>query len=101
MKVAIENFAGIKSESKVLLLGGMMEMGEGSITEHQQLIALIKKYNWKSVVLVGGDFKNISHPYIYFDTALQAKEWLDQQYFQNSMLLIKGSRSMQMEKILS
>lgn len=100
MKVAIENFAGIESKNKVLLLGGMMEMGTESVTEHQELIALINKYSWKNVVLVGGDFKNISHPYIYFDTALQAKEWLHQQNFHHSFFLIKGSRSMQMEKVL-
>ena len=100
MKAAIENFAGIKSDNKVLLLGGMMEMGKDSILEHVQLIELIKKYSWKNVVLVGGDFANIPHPFIYFDTSTKAGQWFQQQQLQDHIILIKGSRSMQMEKIL-
>ena len=100
MKAAIENFAGMQADNKVLLLGGMMEMGEDSIFEHQQLIELIQKFSWKNVVLVGGDFKNIVHPYTYFDTSVQVKDWLQQQQLKNYIILIKGSRSMQMEKIL-
>ena len=100
MKAAIENLAGIQAVNKILLLGGMMEMGEDSISEHQQLIELIQNHNWKNVVLVGGDFKNIAHPYTYFDTSTQAKEWFHQQQLKNYIILIKGSRSMQMEKIL-
>ena len=100
MKAAIENFAGIKSENKILLLGGMMEMGEDSILEHLQLIELIKKYSWKNVVLVGGDFENVIHPFIYFDTSAKARLWFQEQKLQDHIILIKGSRSMQMEKIL-
>ncbi len=100
MKAAIENFAGIASKNKILLLGGMMEMGKDSILEHQQLIELIKKYSWEKVVLVGGDFENISHPYIYFNTSAEAKKWFHLQNLQNRFILIKGSRSMQMEKVL-
>jgi len=100
MKAAIENFAGINSDNKILLVGGMMEMGKDSILEHIQLIELIKKYSWKNVVLVGGDFKNIHHPFIYFDTSMKARLWFQQLQLQDHIILIKGSRSMQMEKIL-
>jgi len=31
---------------------------------------------------------------------MQAREWLKKQSFQNTHLLVKGSRSMQMEKAL-
>lgn len=100
MKAAIENFAGIISDNKILLLGGMMEMGEDSILEHIQLIELIKKYSWKNVVLVGGDFEKVDHPFIYFNTSTKAGQWFQQQQLQDHIILIKGSRSMQMEKIL-
>lgn len=99
MKAAIENIAKMNGD-KVLLLGGMMEMGDESLHEHQALIDLIAKYHWRYVVLVGGDFNKINHPYQYFNTAAEAKLWLDKQHFENCTFLIKGSRSMQMEKIL-
>ena len=100
MKLAIENFAKKNSENKILMLGAMAELGKQSLQEHQEIIDLIKKYSWKEVVLVGGDFLNLSHPFLSFENSLQAKEWFSKQQFQNSYILVKGSRSMQMEKIL-
>ena len=99
MKAAIENFAAMLGQNKILILGGMMEMGNESLAEHSALIDLISKYTWKNVVLVGGDFNKIAHPYIYFDNALKAREWVQQQQFKNAMFLVKGSRSLQMEKV--
>jgi len=100
MKLAIENFAGFHAENKVMLLGGMAELGDESIDEHKQIIDIISKYKWQNVVLVGGDFMKIDHPFIKFENALQAKEWMHQQHFENTFILIKGSRCMQMEKVL-
>lgn len=100
MKAAIENFAKMEGQNKILLLGGMMEMGDESLAEHKELIDLISKYKWQQVVLVGGDFNKTVHPYHYFNNSSEAKEWLQLQHFKNALLLIKGSRSMQMEKVL-
>jgi UDP-N-acetylmuramoyl-tripeptide--D-alanyl-D-alanine ligase len=99
MKAAIENIAKMNGD-KVLLLGGMMEMGDESLKEHQALIDLIGQYNWKNVVLVGGDFSKVNNPYIHFASAVEAGKWFKEQQFINSTILIKGSRSMQMEKVL-
>jgi UDP-N-acetylmuramoyl-tripeptide--D-alanyl-D-alanine ligase len=100
MKAAIENFAGMDGTDKILLLGGMMEMGEQSLKEHNSIVELINQYKWKNVVLVGGDFDKVNHHYINFKNSTEAKEWLKQQHVENAMLLVKGSRSMQMEKVL-
>jgi len=101
MKLAIENFAKLNATDKVLLLGGMMELGEDSLQEHEALIKLIQQYQWKKVVLVGGDFKKVDHSFLYFDRSTDAREWLQQQHFEKTSFLIKGSRSMQMEKIIA
>lgn len=100
MKLAIENFSRLPAENKVLMLGAMAELGEESIAEHISIIDLIKQSNWKAVVLVGGDFLQIQHPYYSFATAIEAKSWLQAQHFENTHLLIKGSRSMKMEMVL-
>lgn len=101
MKAAIENFAKMEGNKKVLLLGGMMELGTESITEHQTIINVIGNYKWQAVVLVGGDYHKLKHQYINLENSLQAKDWFNQQQFENTQVLIKGSRSMQMEKVLS
>ena len=100
MNAAIENFAKIESTDKVLILGGMMELGEESIEEHKKIILLIQQYQWKNVVLVGGDFRKIKNNFLFYNTATEAKEWYQQQQFSNTTILIKGSRSTAMEKVL-
>ncbi len=100
MKAAIENFAKMEGQDKILLLGGMMELGAESITEHQALTGLIGQYPWKNVVLVGGDFNKFKHPYLFFNDSTEAGQWYRLQKLVHSDILIKGSRSMQMEKVL-
>ena len=101
MKVAIENFANIHAGNKVLILGGMMELGMDSIREHKNIISLIDQYEWQKVILVGGDFKNMSHPYMYLDASESVATWIATQNFQNTYFLIKGSRSIQLENALT
>ena len=100
MKAAIENFANIKSDSKILMLGSMAELGEDSFSEHRQVVDLIKKYGFAHVVLVGKKFSDVPHPYLQFATAADAKSWLQSQPFSNAYILVKGSRSIGMETVL-
>ena len=100
MKPAIENFAKAKGENKVLVLGAMAELGIESLVEHQQIIDLIKQYKWKDVVLVGGEFLTLQHPFHAFENSMQAKEWLKQKNYEHVHFLIKGSRSFKMEKVI-
>lgn len=100
MKVAIENFVKQPYKTKILMLGGMMELGNESIQEHQNIIQLVNEHNWTDVVLVGGDFEKINHPFQFFRTSLEAKEWFLKKNFNNSAFLIKGSRSTKMELIV-
>jgi UDP-N-acetylmuramoyl-tripeptide--D-alanyl-D-alanine ligase len=100
MKAAIENFAKLHASKKILMLGAMMELGQESLEEHKNIVVLIQSYPWDQVVLVGGDFGRIEQPFTYLPDSAAAKEWYHGQHFSNAHLLIKGSRSMQMEKIL-
>lgn len=101
MRAAIENFASLKAASKVLMLGGMMELGADSLDEHRAIVDLIKKYNWEEVVLVGGDFLKIDHPFTKMNSSAEAAAWYRSRQFSDTYFLIKGSRSMQMEKVLA
>lgn len=100
MRAAIENFAGIRALKKVLLLGAMMELGEDSVKEHQALTDLLQRTHWHAVVLVGGDFSKVQHPYIYLNNATEASRWLQQQGFTDTHILVKGSRNIGMEKVI-
>ena len=85
---------------KVLILGAMAELGPESLAEHQAIIDLIGQYPWQQVVLVGGDFRHLSHPYLSFANSKEAGRWLAGVGLKDSYLLIKGSRSMKMEEVL-
>ena len=100
MQAAIDNFARSAEKDKVLVLGAMAEMGADSMKEHQALIDQIGQHQWKAVLLVGADFEKMGHSYLQFNNAAEAGEWLQKTGFEGSSYLVKGSRSMQMEKVL-
>lgn len=100
MKAAIENFARASAANKILVLGAMAELGRDSIAEHESIVQEIGRHPWKNVLLVGGDFLKTDHPYKSFPSPAEAGAWLKQAQVQDSHLLIKGSRSTQMEKVL-
>jgi UDP-N-acetylmuramoyl-tripeptide--D-alanyl-D-alanine ligase len=100
MKLAIENFSRTDYPNKIIMIGGMWELGTDSVQEHHDIISLLQQWNWNDVILVGGDFANIKHDYIYFDNNIQAKEWLQNTAPTNTAILIKGSRATAMEKVL-
>ena len=101
MKLAVENFAKLNKANKVVCIGGMRELGADTSLEHQMLIDQLKENNWSEVVLVGAEFKNCNHSYHYFDTVQEAKAWFDSKQFSGYSILIKGSRGIQMEKLIA
>jgi len=101
MKLAVENFAKINKENKIVCLGGMRELGADTLMEHQLLIDQLNQTNWENVLLVGSEFKPCVHNYLYFDTVQEAKTWLHAQALKGYTLLIKGSRGIQMEQLIA
>jgi len=101
MQLAIENFAKIDTAKKILCIGGMRELGKESQAEHQALIEQIKAAHFEKVILVGKEFENCQHAFTYFENSDLAKNWLDQENFTNHFFLIKGSRGIQMEKMIA
>lgn len=100
MKAAIENFAAMKGQNKILILGDMKELGTDTVKEHQSLIQRINQYSWKEVALTGEIFSSIPHAYHSFKNSGEAATWFRNENFKDALILVKGSRSMQMEKVI-
>ncbi|MBS1662767.1 MAG: UDP-N-acetylmuramoyl-tripeptide--D-alanyl-D-alanine ligase [Bacteroidetes bacterium] len=100
MRAAIENFSKFPGD-KVLILGAMAELGPESRNEHQAIVDLIAQYPWKQVVLVGGDFQKIDHPYTRFADSKEASSWFTAAGLHDTYILVKGSRSSKMEQVLA
>ena len=98
---AIESFIKLPG-SKVIILGEMLELGKFSKTEHQKIINNLEKLKIKSF-FVGNEFFNLKKqsPNLFF---FKTKEDLLEEYpiekIKSKNILIKGSRFLEMEKIL-
>jgi UDP-N-acetylmuramoyl-tripeptide--D-alanyl-D-alanine ligase len=101
MQAAIINFAAMDVEHKMLILGDMLELGEQSKSEHQNIVDLLQQNKLSNVLLVGSEFKKTNHPYLCFHNVAQLINHLEEKSIQNRYILIKGSRGIQLEKVLS
>jgi UDP-N-acetylmuramoyl-tripeptide--D-alanyl-D-alanine ligase len=97
---SLESFVTIP-ESKSIFLGDMLELGESSDVEHQNIFDYITSKDVKDVFFVGDIYHRIlgSYPFKFENTdALLA--WLDTHPIDSKYAFIKGSRGIKMEKIL-
>lgn len=102
MILAIKAFQNTELENKVLILGDMFELGKDENKFHQEIVDYCNNIEIKRVFLVGEIFSKtnysnkfiISHNYIELSNNKEFKE------IKNSSLLIKGSRGVELEKIL-
>ena len=101
MRAAIINFANAPLQHKILWLGGMKEMGPDEVKEHAELVALLKQYNWDSVILVGKEFNGLNEDYKYFETSAEAAAYISENKPANASILVKGSRGSKMELMAS
>ena len=100
MHAAIEAFGELKAAHKVLILGDMKELGAYSQKEHQELVEDIAARSlWDAVLLLGENFYQTRTDFIKFRTLTELNHYLRLHPFSDTSFLIKGSRSMTMEKI--
>jgi len=100
MRFAIENFARYHAKKRLAILGDMLELGEDSEKEHQDIIALLEELNIDQVVLVGPEFAKTRHHFLQVEDVAAAKTWFNEQKLSETHILVKGSRGMQLETIL-
>lgn len=100
--VALKNFNEISAKRKIIILGDMAELGDESEKEHAAIIDMLKSMKPDELILVGKNFSRFADQLSchYFDSSAEAAGWMKEHPFNESAMLIKGSRSVQMEKVL-
>ena len=85
-----------------MILGDMLELGQDSEPEHKKLLDLIQTVCFDKVFLVGNILSEIvtGHEFKTFQNVLQLCDFLKAHPIQGSLILIKGSRGIQLEKVL-
>jgi len=101
MKAALENFSRLERENKFFILGDMFELGNYSQEEHHNIIEMLKNMGLKNVLLVGPHFcKQATPDMMAFSQTKSLIKWLKTHPIENNSVLIKGSRGMELEKIV-
>ncbi len=102
MQHALESFAKSSAKKKIVILGDMFELGAEAAKEHQFIAHLAAQLKFDKIVLVGNEFSKTTNSDIVlkFLTTAEAHDWFQQQDFTNAEILLKGSRSMKMEKVV-
>ena len=113
MSASIESFKSIDSKnSKILILGDMLELGNESQKEHRNILELAAKSGAAEIFLVGGEF---SHAYntLYakkvswlkgikislFKDVEELADMLHREPLKKRTVLVKGSHGIHLEKI--
>ena len=101
MRSALDSFSALKAESKAVILGDMLELGDKSEEEHLKVLKMIQSISADKVLLVGPVFRKVASAsgFNVFSIVNDLFEYLRDEPLHNKTILIKGSRGMRLEKI--
>lgn len=104
MQAAILNFLDKEfleeQNNKLLILGDMLELGEYSHTEHQNIVNMLLEKKHKDVLLVGKEFAKTTAPYPMFSSTEELRQYLCEHCLQSKTILLKGSRGIHLETLI-
>lgn len=108
MAAALDNFAAVQADSRIAMLGDMLELGDDSMTEHVAVIEKALGCGLQQICLVGGEFGKALEsldlsgegPIKHFMTSDDLSVWVENEKISGSVVLIKGSRGTRMEKVV-
>ena len=103
MEAAIRNFAAEPlgdRRQRVMILGDMLELGEWSARQHDSIAQLAASTD-AVVLLTGANFKAAASESVRaFATREELEEYLKTNPIADSLILIKGSRGIGLEKVI-
>lgn len=100
-KSALWSFNDMEAKDKRVFLGEMCELGAVSEKEHKQIAQMVKQMGLRQIIFVGENYKPYStlSNCLWFETSEEARDFLQTQKIEDSLILIKGSRKTEMEKL--
>ncbi len=103
MAAALDSFKMAEADEKLLILGDMLELGKESQIEHMGIVQKLKELGFKDVILVGPEFVNVAEGsgFHSFNNNQEALEYLKANPVKGKLILLKGSRGIALEVLLS
>ena len=107
MRASLESFLAEKSEQpRVCILGDMLELGEWSAEEHRAILELVVAGDFERIWLVGKNFNEAATAIgndvrvSCFASREEVAEKLDTEPIEGALVLVKGSHSIGLEKLI-
>ncbi len=106
MAAALDNFALLQSDCKIVMLGDMRELGEDSVKEHVKILKKLDDCGLTHACLVGDEFRKAleetgTPEYVkWFATSDDLAAALTERPLTGATVLVKGSNSMRMGKVI-
>lgn len=96
MMAALENFRLMEVLHKMVVLGDMKELGEGSTEEHRKIAAYLQTCGFERIILVGTEFGKVKGSLEHYLDVEALKQIFAQNKPKGKFILIKGSNSMKL-----
>lgn len=102
MAAALANLSTLTAARKVAIIGDMFELGPESAQQHQQIAELAEKVGLENLIFIGQQFYTLkdTHQGLFFSSPAAAADYLVANTIKDSLILLKGSRGMALEKLL-
>lgn len=103
MKPALESLRAMPAKRKIAIMGDMLELGHDSLKEHEAILRFAARQKIDQIVLVGSEFGHTDfarYNALHFPDNTAAKAWYNAQNLDETLILIKGSRGIRLEKLL-
>ncbi|MDN5424109.1 MAG: UDP-N-acetylmuramoyl-tripeptide--D-alanyl-D-alanine ligase, partial [Chryseobacterium sp.] len=97
MTASLHNFATFEG-NKTIIIGDMLELGEESEKEHQNVLQLAIELAFDQIITVGKYFKSVNPSALSFDNTAELIEYLKHNTIHSENILLKGSRGIALEK---
>ncbi|WP_160139358.1 UDP-N-acetylmuramoyl-tripeptide--D-alanyl-D-alanine ligase [Chryseobacterium sp. c4a] len=99
MTASLNNFITFEGR-KTIIIGDMLELGDESVKEHQNILELAHALGFDTIITVGKHFKGVNSSDLAFENTTELAEYLKQHTIQSENILLKGSRGIALEKVI-
>ncbi|MCA1745502.1 MAG: UDP-N-acetylmuramoyl-tripeptide--D-alanyl-D-alanine ligase, partial [Bacteroidales bacterium] len=103
MSVALNNFLALAAGKRVIILGGMKELGRESKKEHSVLVDSVLSLKADLNFFIGPEFKELlpqQQGFFWFESGQALMSYLKAHPVHQALILVKGSRANQLEKVM-
>jgi len=103
MMVALDNLEAVAAEQKVMILGDMFELGAAAAMEHRFVVDKAMQTVARRRIFIGEEFFKMKGGIEgeFYKNTLDASEGIRKNPIKTSMVLLKGSRGMKLEALIS